>query len=398
MNVSEEDNNYEENFLTPLTEIQFSEQDASDAADEFIEYFSHMKNIEDYMRFVKMKVVSESRGSAQLYSMKDEFFNEDILPQDMDFEIVRVGNNKYTGGPGRVSQDTFNQFLASVSSHNNEENIPGRELKWIVYEKNSQKIIGFIRFGSPTINSKPRNLWLGKAPDLSLFNRHSAMGFVIVPAQPFGYNYLGGKLLALMCCSHFAREQMNKVFNKDIALFETTSLYGSVTDASQYDGLKPFIRYKGLTESKFLPLLHDDIFHKLHDRFTLLNGGKPLTDTKASSKKMKRQTKMISIIKNSLKDEDKLKLFNKTISEAFGITQKKRFYVSDYGYSNVKEVILGEQEELMPGPNWDKFYLENIIAWWKKKTTKRYEKLKAEGRFRTNVELWTEDDDIQIIR
>ena len=191
---------------------------------------------------------------------------------------------------------------------------------------------------------------------------------------------------------------MNQVFEKDIALFETTSLYGSTTDSSQYDGLKPFMRYKGLTESKFLPLLHDEVFHKLHDRFTLLNNNTPLTDNKASSKKMKRQTKMISIIKNSLQDKDKLKEFNSVIDAAFTLTQKKRFYISDYGYSNVREVILGEQDKLLRGPNWDKFYLENIISWWKKKASKRYEKLKDEGRFRTKVELWTDDDEIQIIR
>ena len=375
--------------------MEVSPETASWAADEFIDYFSNMGNIEDYMRFVKMQVIS---GTSRLFSLKDEFFNEDIHPEDMDFEIVRVGNNKYTGGPGRVSQETFNDLLASVSSHNNEQNVPGREMKWIIYEKNTQKIVGFIRLGSPTINSKPRNLWLGHAPDLSIFNRHAAMGFVIVPSQPFGYNYLGGKLLALLCCSHFAREAMNDSFEKDIALFETTSLYGSVTDASQYDGLKPFMRYKGLTESKFLPLLHDDVFHKLHDHFTYLNNNTPLTDNKASSKKMKRQTKMISIVKNSLADKDKLELLNKTLSAAFGITQKKRFYISDYGYSNVREVILGEQKELLRGQNWEKHELDNIIKWWKKKATKRYEKLKAEGRFRTKVELWTDDDDIQIIR
>ena len=375
--------------------MEVSPETASWAADEFIDYFSNMGNIEDYMRFVKMQVIS---GTSRLFSLKDEFFNEDIHPEDMDFEIVRVGNNKYTGGPGRVSQETFNDLLASVSSHNNEQNVPGREMKWIIYEKNTQKIVGFIRLGSPTINSKPRNLWLGHAPDLSIFNRHAAMGFVIVPSQPFGYNYLGGKLLALLCCSHFAREAMNDSFEKDIALFETTSLYGSVTDASQYDGLKPFMRYKGLTESKFLPLLHDDVFHKLHDHFTYLNNNTPLTDNKASSKKMKRQTKMISIVKNSLADKDKLELLNKTLSAAFGITQKKRFYISDYGYSNVREVILGEQKELLRGQNWEKHELDNIIKWWKKKATKRYEKLKTEGRFRTKVELWTDDDDIQIIR
>jgi hypothetical protein len=224
------------------------------------------------------------------------------------------------------------------------------------------------------------------------------MGFVIVPSQPFGYNYLGGKLLALLCCSHHARETLNEVFEKDIALFETTSLYGSTTDASQYDGLKPFMRYKGLTESKFLPLLHDDAFHRLHDRFTYLNDNTPLTDNKASSKKMKRQTKMISIIRNSLQDQEKLATFNLVINSAFALTQKKRFYISDYGYENVREVILGEQDKLRPGQNWDKFYQENMISWWKRKASKRYEKLKEEGRFRTKVELWTDDDEIQIIR
>ena len=370
------------------------EEFAQLAADEFIKYFSHMGNIEDYMRFVKMQVVS---GTSRLFSLKDEFFNEDIHPEDMEFEIVRVGG-KVKGGSLQVSQEYFTDLLAAVSSHNNEQNVPGRELKWVVFEKNTRKILGFIRFGSPTINSKPRNVWLGKCPDLNIFNRHAAMGFVIVPSQPFGYNYLGGKLLALLCCSHYARERLNEEFQKDIGLFETTSLYGSVTDASQYDGLKPFMRYKGLTESKFLPLLHDDVFHKLHDHFTYLNNNTPLTDNSASSKKMKRQTKMISIIRNSLQDKQKLELFNSTLSTAFSITQKKRFYISDYGYSNIREVILGEQDELIRGQNWDKFYLENIIAWWKKKATKRYERLKEEGRFRDKVELWTEDDDIQIIR
>jgi hypothetical protein len=368
-----------------------SEETAVWAANEFIKYFSQMGNIEDYLRFVKKEVI---KGTNTLASLHDEFFNEDIHPEEMDFDIKFIGDRFQQSLP----QEHYNTLLRAVSSHNNEANIPGRELRWMIFEKNTKKVLGFIRFGSPTINSKPRNEWLGKTPNLTIFNRHAAMGFVIVPSQPFGYNYLGGKLLALLCCSHYARETLNQVFEKDIALFETTSLYGSTTDASQYDGLKPFMRYKGLTESKFLPLLHDEVFHKLHDRFTLINNNTPLTDNKASSKKMKRQTKMISIIRNSLQDKEKLSEFNGVIETAFALTQKKRFYISEYGYSNVREVILGEQTELVRGPNWDKFYLENIISWWKKKATKRYEKLKEENRFRTKVELWTDDDDIQIIR
>ena len=370
------------------------EADAEWAADEFIDYLGHFTSIEDYLRYVKREIVTETNP---LTSLKDEFFNEDIHPEEMEFDIKFIGSRFNQSLP----QDHYNNLLKAVSSHNNESNIPGRELRWMVYEKRSQQVLGFIRFGSPTINSKPRNIWLGNQPNLSIFNRHAVMGFVIVPSQPFGYNYLGGKLLALLCVSHFARETLNEVFEKDIGLFETTSLYGSTTSASQYDGLKPYMRYKGLTESKFLPLLHADAFHKLHDHFTKLNGNQPLTDNKASSKKMKRQTKMISWIKNSLKEyghDDKLSKFNDVIDMAFGLTQKKRFYISDYGYANIREVLLGEEDKLRRGQNWDKFHLENIISWWKRKATKRYDKLKQDGRFRDNVELWTEDNNIQIIR
>ena len=165
-----------------------SEADATWAADEFINYFGNFTSIEDYLRFVKKELVPRANP---LISMEDEFFNEDISPEEMEFDIKLIGNRFSS-----IPQDHYNNLLAAVSSHNNESNIPGRELRWMVYEKNSKKILGFIRFGSPTINSKPRNEWLGEMPNLSVFNRHAAMGFVIVPSQPFGYNYLGGRLLA----------------------------------------------------------------------------------------------------------------------------------------------------------------------------------------------------------
>ena len=376
-----------------------SETEALWSADQFINYFKRFETIEDYIRVTKEAAVNE-RGKS-IVSLKDEFFNEDVHPEEMEFEIKSVGDRFGYDPTRQVSQDTYHELLTATSSAIIEKNIPGRELRWIVYEKKSGTILGFIRFGSPTINSKPRNEWLGQPANLSIFNQHSVMGFAIVPSQPFGYNYLGGKLLALMCVSHFARENLNDVFDKDIGWFETTSLYGSTTSASQYDGLKPFIRYKGLTDSKFLPLLHDKAFHELHNRFTKINNNNPVTPSYVSSKKMKRQTRMISWTKNSLKEygkTEKLEELNVVLKNAFGLTQRKRSYTSDYGYGNVREVLLGEQDKLVRGQNWDKFYLENIIKWWKKKAGKRYEKLKSEGRFRTEVELWTEDDNIQIIR
>ena len=371
--------------------MKISQHDATWAANEFIKYFGNYTDTESYLRSVKKAVID---NSGFIDDPKNDFFNEDIHPEDMEFDIRLVGNRFPTG----IDQTYYKNLLRLVSSHNNEDSIPGRELRMMVNERRSNKVVGFIRLQSPLINSKPRNNWLGKAPDLTLFNRHAVMGFAIVPSQPFGYNYLGGKLLALICISHFMREKLNEVFEKDIALFETTSLYGSSSSSSQYDGLKPFIRHKGLTDSKFIPVLYKKAFHHLHDEFKKYNNDQPLTENKASSKKLKRQTKMISLIRNYLDDLDKLKKFNDIIEMAQSLTEKKRFYMSTYGYENVREVILGEQTELVKGQNWDKFYLENIISWWKKKAGKRYDKLKKENRFRDKVELWTEDQDIQIIR
>lgn len=50
--------------------------------------------------------------------------------------------------------------------------------------------------------------------------------------------------------------------------------------------------------------------------------------------------------------------------------------------------------------NFDKHYSDNIIRWWKKKATSRYENLRSEGRLRQNLEIWTPEtiEKIDIIR
>ena len=154
----------------------------------------------------------------------------------------------------------YSETLNLTASNPIEEAIPGRTHKWIVTETNTDKVIGVVRFGSPTINSKPRNDYFGKVLPLSDINAHFVMGFNIVPTQPFGFNYLGGKLLALLASSQLLKEQFDAKYGTDLKYFETTSLYGTTKGVSMYDGLRPFLRHIGDTESNFLPLFHDDEF------------------------------------------------------------------------------------------------------------------------------------------
>ena len=371
-----------------------SPADAKYAADKFIDYFSNTGRIDEYLRTVKLDRIATQPMALPGFGPEDDLFTDfDMHPDDMDIKIYNAGDK------GGFSNEYFNERLEVTTSHAIESSIPGKSLKWIVKEGNTDKTIGFVRFGSPTINSKPRNDWLGDVPELGRFNRHAIMGFIIVPTQPFGFNYLGGKLLAMLCCSHDAREQLNKKYNADICLFETTSLYGSTKSSSQYDGLKPYMRYKGLTVSDFTPLLHDRIFHDLNKWFIARNNDKLLVKEDASSRKLKTQSKMISIIKKSLTSDSKLTDFVTAIKDAKNLTEQKRFYMSTYGFKNSREVILGQQETLEKAENYDRFSVDSIVDWWRRKASRRFENLREEGRLRTKLETWnTNPDEIDIIR
>ena len=61
------------------------------AADQFIDYFKNFSSIEDYLRYAKGEAVS-NEARIKGISDKDAFFNEDIHPEDMDFEIRPVGD------------------------------------------------------------------------------------------------------------------------------------------------------------------------------------------------------------------------------------------------------------------------------------------------------------------
>ncbi len=61
--------------------------------------------------------------------------------------------------------------------------------------------------------------------------------------------------------------------------------------------------------------------------------------------------------------------------------------------------LLGQDEVLRPGQNYDKFHFDHLVNWWKKKASNRYENLKSEGRLRTELETWNKNpESIDIIR
>ena len=365
-------------------------EDSIYAATKLMKYFRDFNRIDDYFRARKIERVKNIPSPLPGMSIEDDLFQEfDMHPQDMDFKVVQI--------PTKL----FDTLLEKTASFSPDEN-PGKTLKLVVKEMNTNTIVGFIRFGSPLINSKPRNDFLGDVPDLDIFNKRAIMGFNIVPVQPFGYNCLGGKLLAAICCSHASRRMLNQKYDTEFCLFETTSLYGNIKGASMYDGMRPYLRYKGDTESKFLLTLGEEIYPEMKEWFTERNDGEELIHKGASSRKLKMQQKFLSIIKTSLKEHDNkaYELFSKEIAKASDVTTQKRFYMSTYGYENARDVLLGKTNVLTKAENYNRFELENIITWWKKLATKRYDNVVKDGRVRKELEVWNKDtmEKIDIIR
>ena len=71
----------------------------------------------------------------------------------------------------------------------------------------------------------------------------------------------------------------------------------------------------------------------------------------------------------------------KTLSHASGLTQRKRSFYSHYGYENLNGLLEFMLERthlsrLDETANYDRFYLEGQVDWWKRQATKRYNKLK----------------------
>lgn len=371
-----------------------NKEDAAYAANFFIDYFSNIDRIDDYFRKVKIARMKSFPTALPGMGMRDYFFSDfDMHPSEMQISF-------------RENDVLYDDLLDLTASHVVERSVPGRTIKITVYEDVTQTVIGFIRLGSCVINSRPRNQWLQRPLDtknlesMQRFNQSAVMGHIIVPAQPFGFNYLGGKLLAGICCSHEMRYLFDRKYNSSLCHFETTSLYGSSKSSSQYDGMKPFLRFKGLTDSDFAPLLSDDYYKNLRSFFKDKNGGKNLID-QASSLKMKTQQMMLAITRASLKENGQTELletFNIAMKASKNLNENKRVFFSNYGFENSREYILGETDELKKSVTFDRHYKENVVAWWKKIASKRYDKLRNEDRIRTELELWNENTNIDIIR
>jgi len=138
--------------------------------------------------------------------------------------------------------ERWNAIRTFSSTMKNNSNI-GRNLFYTVVDEVTGKYLGVICISSDFLDLTPRDAAIGWSRDVKTQQgmiNHTAIGSTIVPLQPLGYNYMGGKLLALLCLSDTVQKDWKRQYGDTLVGVTTTSLYGKTKSGglSQYDGLE----------------------------------------------------------------------------------------------------------------------------------------------------------------
>lgn len=157
-----------------------------------------------------------------------------------------------------------------ISTGRNDGTI-GRQIRFIIRDKNTKQYLGVICLSSSMAMLKPRNDAIGWDIDKN-FQKGGKLGCLangqsIIPTQPFGSAYLGGKLLSLLCLSDVVQKKWKELYKETLVQVDTTSLWGEMKGGqSQYDNLNPYWESKLGDTTGQTPLKpRDEVFFSMRD-------------------------------------------------------------------------------------------------------------------------------------
>jgi hypothetical protein len=251
---------------------------------------------------------------------------------------------------------------------------PGRNIKFYVKDKVSNKYLGVICMGSDVTSLGSRDEYIGWTRDNKFKDgklNHTAIGTSIIATQPLGYNFLGGKLVsALVTCSTI-RDKWQEMYNETLVGATTTALYGI---HSQYNGI-PHWKTLGETKGK-ISIKPDDSAYDVWHQW--------LKDNKTE-----KYEKLVELRPNGQPQTGIKQKIIQMIYQELGIKRAKYEHGFKRGayfaniYQNGKEFLRSEinEDELIIRNMFDRD-IEYIDSWWKRKAVNRYTKLLEQNKIK----------------
>jgi len=241
---------------TPIEPLTFTEDELRERTIKELSYVSQM-DVKEYTLFQKWREVQEKfpiikandLWEGETFVLENESQRRAIseiksnfwIPKETDDYLKLEPELLYTNKEKELPE-LWNCIRTFSSTMKNNSNI-GRNLNFVIRDRVSKKYLGVICISSDFLDLTPRDNYIGWPRELktqgNMIN-HTAIGSTIVPLQPLGHDYVGGKLLALLCLSDEIQNLWQKLYGDKLVAVTTTSLYGKTKQGglSQYDNLK----------------------------------------------------------------------------------------------------------------------------------------------------------------
>ena len=244
---------------------------------------------------------------------------------------------------------------------------PGRNQKYFIRDKVTDKILGLVSLGSDVTSIKVRDDYIGWSKDNKFVDHklnNTAIASTIVCTQPIGFNFLGGKLIAALTTSSVIRNNWYEQYNDILIGVTTTSLYGV---HSQYNGI-PHWKTLGESAGK-IAIKPDDDAYFVWANWLKKNHREEFD--KAQSQTGPKQNTINRIFKHlGIKTKDYEHGFHRGVFFA---------NMYDNGLEYLRNEI--DDSELVMKKKFVEDY-DYINRWWKKKAIKRYTKMLEQGRIK----------------
>jgi len=274
------------------------------------------------------------------------------------------------------------QNLAFISSSLGNPKI-GRRMRYIVLDDFTGCYLGILEVGSDLLDLGGRDKFIGWSREVKTQKKminHTIAGQSLVPTQPFGYNYLGGKLLALLCVSDKVVDAFSERYGDIIVGVTTTSLYGSF---SQYNSLK-YWNKRGHSAGSVKYFPSEELFSRCKNYLKNNHTKKywenfeAKSDTKIVHKRDHRNRSMAIVYKDLGID--------KVLTEA---NHKRGIYFSQL-YTNTNEFLKMEITKDKLVKKFDNNF-DSLVELWKQKYARaRVEKLLKDGKYSNNVLFYSD--------
>ena len=255
---------------------------------------------------------------------------------------------------------------------------PGRNLKFLVYDEVTGKYLGATSLGSDVMVIKGRDDFIGWTAEDRIKGkmlRNTTIGSCIMSTQPFGYNFLGGKLVASILTTKYVRDIWKEKYDDTLVGFTTTSLYGS---NSMYNGI-PYWHRCGKSAGKIAIKPDNTVYTKWHQWLKDNRGDEYLEKTKQKEGVSGPKTGVKQIIINMMFNELGIK------ASQYQHGFQRGIYFAPI-YKNTKEFLQRkiDDSELVLKPKFEKD-IDGIMDWWKPKAIKRYKNLLKQERLNDEI-------------